>query len=355
MKKYGLIFMIFLLIPMTKVKAISTSATSAILMDQDSGRILYSENIHEVRSIASISKIMTGILAVESGKLDETVTVGDEILKAYGSGIYIKQGEKISLRDLVYGLMLRSGNDAAVTIATYVSGSVEEFVSLMNAKATELGMKHTTFNNPSGLDEEEGNYSCAYDMAILTSYAMKNKDYRTITGTEKHTVKTNKNTYVWHNKHKLLTQYKYTTGGKTGFTKKARRTLVTTATNKDLNLVVVTLNDGDDFNDHMNLFEYGFQNYENQTLLKKGNLSIKNEKYYKNQQLYIKNDVIYPVEKEEEDSLKIKYSLSKKRGNEEVVGQVKVYLGSEEVMKEPIYVKEKEKKKSEKKGWFHLW
>ena len=355
MKKYLLIFMIFLLIPMMNVKAISTSATSAILMDQDSGRILYSENIHEVRSIASISKIMTGILAVESGKLDETVTVGDEILKAYGSGIYIKQGEKISLRDLVYGLMLRSGNDAAVTIATYVSGSVEEFVKLMNAKATELGMKHTTFNNPSGLDEDEGNYSCAYDMAILTSYAMKNKDYRTITGTEKHTVKTNKNTYVWHNKHKLLTQYKYATGGKTGFTKKARRTLVTTATNHDMNLVVVTLNDGDDFNDHMNLFEYGFQNYENQTLLKKGNLSIKNEKYYKNQQLYIKNDVIYPVEKEEEDSLKIKYSLNKQRGNEEVVGQVKVYLGSEEVMKEPIYVKEKEKKNSEKKGWFHLW
>ena len=355
MKKYLLIFMIFVLIPMMNVKAISTSATSAILMDQNNGRILYSENIHEVRSIASISKIMTGILAVESGKLDEMVTVGDEILKAYGSGIYIKQGEKISLRDLVYGLMLRSGNDAAVTIATYVSGSVEEFVKLMNAKATELGMKHTTFNNPSGLDEEEGNYSCAYDMAILTSYAMKNKDYRTITGTEKHTVKTNKNTYVWHNKHKLLTQYKYATGGKTGFTKKARRTLVTTATNHDMNLVVVTLNDGDDFNDHMNLFEYGFQNYENQILLKKGNLSIKNEKYYKNQQLYIKNDVIYPVEKEEEDSLKIKYSLSKKRGNEEVVGQVKVYLGSEEVIREPIYVKEKEKKNSEKKGWFHLW
>ena len=121
--------------------------------------------------------------------------------------------------------MLRSGNDAAVTIATYVSGSVEEFVSLMNAKATELGMKHTTFNNPSGLDEDEGNYSCAYDMAILTSYAMKNKDYRYGSLVRrKHTVKTNKNTYVWHNKHKLLTQYKYATGGKTGFTKKARRT-----------------------------------------------------------------------------------------------------------------------------------
>ena len=348
MKKYWLIFMIFLLIPMMNVKAISTSATSAVLMDQDSGRILYSENIHEVRSIASISKIMTGILAVESGKLDETVTVGDEILKAYGSGIYIKQGEKISLRDLVYGLMLRSGNDAAVTIATYVSGSVEEFVKLMNAKATELGMKHTTFNNPSGLDEEEGNYSCAYDMAILTSYAMKNKDYRTITGSKKHTVKTNKNTYVWHNKHKLLTQYKYATGGKTGFTKKARRTLVTTATNHDMNLVVVTLNDGDDFNDHKNLYEEAFSEYNSYTLLNKGEVRIIGENYYTDDELYLKNDFKYLLRENEEDILKLKYEVNKMRKYKsgDKVGVVKVYLGDKCIGEENIYVKKGNKKKS---------
>lgn len=264
MKKYLLIFMILVLIPMMNVKAISTSATSAILMDQDSGRILYSENIHEVRSIASISKIMTGILAVESGKLDETVTVGDEILKAYGSGIYIKQGEKISLRDLVYGLMLRSGNDAALAIADYVGGSVDKFVALMNEKAKEIGMKNTTFHNPSGLDEEEevGNYSTAYDMAILMSYAMKNEDFKKIVGTKKYTLKTNKNHYIWYNKNKLLQTYQYATGGKTGFTKKARRTLVSTATKGNVNLIAVTLNDGNDFQDHENLHEYGFDNFQ---------------------------------------------------------------------------------------------
>ena len=271
MKKLGILLLTIIFLLPSSVQAIGTSATASILMDMDSKRIIYENNIHEVRSVASISKIMTATLAVESGKLDKQVKVNDVVLKAYGSGIYIKPGEKLTLRDLVYGLMLRSGNDAALMIADYVGGSVSKFVKMMNQKAVKIGMKNTTFHNPSGLDEEEevGNFSTAYDMAILTSYAMKNKDYRTITGTEKHTVKTNKNTYVWHNKHKLLTQYKYATGGKTGFTKKARRTLVTTATNHDMNLVVVTLNDGDDFNDHMNLFEYGFQNYENQTLLKK--------------------------------------------------------------------------------------
>ncbi len=356
MKKYIVFFMLLLVLPIIQVKAISTSATSAILMDQDSGRILYSEDIHNVRSIASISKIMTGILAVESGKLDKTVKVGDEILKAYGSGIYIKIGEKIKLRDLVYGLMLRSGNDAAVAIATFVSGSVEEFVKEMNNKAAEIGMKHTTFNNPSGLDEDKGNYSCAYDMALLTSYAMNNEEYSKIVGTKIHTVKTNKNTYVWHNKHKLLNNYEYTTGGKTGYTQIAKRTLVTTATKNNLNLVVVTLNDGNDFTDHVNLFEYGFENYENKLILKKGNLDIKDEKYYKNYDLYIKNDIRYPITKNEKKLLKIKYSLQKKYNNKNnIVGNVILYLDDEEVLRENIFIKEKKEEKKEKKGWFNLW
>lgn len=355
MKKYVLFAILLLIVPSFQVHAVSTSATSAILMEQDSHRILYSTNIHKVRSIASISKIMTGILAVESGKMDDTITIGDEVLKAYGSGIYVKPGEKITLRDLVYGLMLRSGNDAAVAIATHVSGNVENFVVLMNEKATELGMKHTTFRNPSGLDEEDGgNLSTAYDMAVLTSYAMQNKEYQKIVGTKKHVVKTNKNTYVWHNKNKLLSMYKYTTGGKTGFTKIARRTLVTTASKNNLDLVAVTLNDGNDFQDHIDLFDYGFESYQNKTLLKKGVINVPKESYYKNKTLYIKNNVTYPITSGEEDSLEMKYSLYKKRNNDSLVGYVKVYLGKEEVMKEPIFVKEKETKKKSK-GWFHLW
>ena len=152
--------------------------------------------------------------------------------------------------------MLRSGNDAALTIASYVGGNVDEFVKKMNEKAQEIGMKNTVFNNPSGLDQEKGNYSTAYDMAILTSYAMKNETYRKIVSTKSYKVKTNMNFYSWINKNKLLHTHKYSTGGKTGFTEIARRTLVTTASKDGVNLVAVTLNDGNDFNDHKNMFEY---------------------------------------------------------------------------------------------------
>lgn len=356
MKKLGIICLgLFLLFPYS-VQAISTSATSSILMDMDSGRIIYENNSHEVRSVASISKIMTAILAIESKKLDKTVKVSDVVLEAYGSGIYIKPGEKLTLQDLVYGLMLRSGNDAALMIAEYVSGSVPKFVEKMNQKAQEIGMKQTTFHNPSGLDEEDevGNFSTAYDMAILTSYAMKNKTYQKIVGTKKYTLKTNKNTYVWYNKNKLLTNYENTTGGKTGFTKKARRTLVSTASKDQLNFVVVTLNDGSDFQDHENLHEYGFTYYKKYRLLKKGTVKIGDEKYYKNETLYIKNDIDYPLREDEKQNVRLSFQLNKKKQLKDggKVGEVHVKVGDETVLKEPIYVK---KAKSKKKGFLGLW
>ena len=356
MKKLGIICLgLFLLFPYS-VQAISTSATSSILVDMDSGRIIYENNSHEVRSVASISKIMTAILAIESKKLDKTVKVSDVVLEAYGSGIYIKPGEKLTLQDLVYGLMLRSGNDAALMIAEYVSGSVPKFVEKMNQKAQEIGMKQTTFHNPSGLDEEDevGNFSTAYDMAILTSYAMKNKTNQKIVGTKKYTLKTNKNTYVWYNKNKLLTNYENTTGGKTGFTKKARRTLVSTASKDQLNFVVVTLNDGNDFQDHENLHEYGFTYYKKYRLLKKGTVKIEDEKYYKNETLYIKNDIDYPLREDEKQSVRLSFQLNKKKQLKDggKVGEVHVKVGDEMVLKEPIYVK---KAKSKKKGFLGLW
>ena len=344
MKK--ILLLLLLIIPM-QIKAIDTSATSAILMDTDNNRILYSKNIHKPRLIASITKIMTATLAVESGKLDDVVTVDDTIKKAYGSGIYIKEGEKLTLKDLLYGLMLRSGNDAALMIAKYVGGSVENFVDMMNNKATEIGMKHTEFNNPSGLDEEKGNYSTAYDMAILTSYAMRLKEYKNIVKTKKYTLKTNKNSYVWYNKHKLLKRYKYTTGGKTGFTKKAKRTLVTTASKNGVNLVVVTLNDGNDFQDHMNLFEYGFNNFQNYSILKKGNINIYHEKYYQNYQLYVKNNYNYILSKEENSSIVLKYELVKhsKISKNKSIGKVIVKIGDKEIHTEKIYAKRKKNTK----------
>ena len=361
-KKLLILIFIVCLFPI-QVKAIGDSATSSILMDTDSNRILYSKNMHQVRSVASISKIMTAIVAIESGKLDKTVTINDSVLKAYGSGIYIKVGEKLTLKDLLYGLMLRSGNDAALAIADYVGGSKEKFVKMMNEKALEIGMKNSTFHNPSGLDEEQevGNFSTAYDMAILTSYAMQNKTFKEIAGTKKYVLKTNKNTYVWHNKNKLLNSYEYTTGGKTGFTKKARRTLVSTASKKNTNLVVVTLNDGNDFQDHENLHEYGFQNYQTYLLLKKGTITVKDDQYYKNDELYLKKNLAVALAEEEIESIQIKYVLEKVRKAKtgDVVGSVKVVIDDQILTEQEIYFKEKNILKQKKNGFLewirNLW
>lgn len=356
MKKIIIISIMLLLVPLN-IKAIETSATSAILVDTDSGRILYSKDIHNKRSVASISKIMTAIIALESGKKDDIVKIGDEITDAYGSGIYIKQNEHLKLEDLIYGLMLRSGNDAALAIAKYVGGSVDNFVVMMNEKAQELGMKNTTFNNPSGLDEEKGNYSTAYDMSLLISYAIKNEDFKKIVGTKKYKLETDMNVYSWTNKNKLLFSYKYTTGGKTGFTQIARRTLVTTASKENLNLAVVTLNDGNDFIDHKNLFEYGFNTYSKYQILTKGTIEIPDEKYYLDKEIYIENNFEYPLLESELENIMLKYLIEKKETNGNI-GKIEVYMGDEVIHTENLYVKEKEIKKKtiiEKiKEWFKI-
>lgn len=344
------IFILILLIIPMNVCAIETSARSAILMDTDTNRILYSKNIDEQRSVASISKIMTAVLAIESGKLDDIVTIGDEIDNSYGSGVYIEKGEEISLRDLVYGLMLRSGNDASYAIANYVAG--DKFVELMNKKAQEIGMKNTVFNNPNGLDEEAGNYSTAYDMALLTSYATKLEEYQEIVGTKQHIVKTNKKTYLWINKNKLLFTYEYITGGKTGFTQKARRTLVTTASKDDLNLVVVTLNDGNDFVDHKNLFEYGFNNYYKQQLLSEGLLSIHDSLYYGKYKLSIDND--YSCVLHNNDKVYLNFELAE-QPVEGKTGVVKIVVNNETIHTEDIYAEKIIKKKKSIFERFKLW
>ena len=343
MKK--LIIFLLILIPFN-VKAFGSNAKSAILMDMDSGRILYGKDINYTQSVASISKIMTAISVIEKVDINKEITVGDEVLKSYGSGIYVKKGEKLKIKDLLYGLMMRSGNDAALVLAHNTSGSVLKFVDLMNKNALKIGMKNTTFKNPSGLDQEDGgNISSAYDMALLMSYAMKNKDFRKIVSRKSYTLKTNMNVYKWTNKHKLLYSYKYMTGGKTGFTKIAKRTLVSTASKNGLNLVVVTINDGSDFKDHVSLFDEAFDKYNNYILLKKGEIIIPGEDYYK-KSFYIKNNVSYPVSSDEKGILKMKYELKKLRKykNNSKVGVVKVYLGDEVIDKENIYLRIKNDK-----------
>ena len=283
---------------------------------------------------------MTCILAIESGKLNETVTVTDIIKKSYGSGIYIEVGEKITLRDLLYGLMLRSGNDAALQVAEYVSGDINKFINLMNNKAKEIGMSHTKFVNPSGLDNtDRGNYSTALDMALLTKYAMQNEEYRKIVKAKKYTVKTNKKTYIWKNKNKLLNE-EYITGGKTGYTEKAKRTLVSTATSDNMNLIVVTIRDSDDWNTHKELYHYAFNNYLSYRVLKKNTFKIVGEKYYKGD-FYIKEDVYLTLKKEDLGNLIGKIVLEKKNNyqNNDKVGEYQIYLDTLLLKKIPIYIK----------------
>ena len=301
MKKILVVF-ISILILMPEVKSSTTSASSYILMDQNTGRVLLSKDKDSQRLIASITKIMTCILALESGKSEDVVIVDDNATSAYGSGIYIEAGEEIKLKDLLYGLMLRSGNDAASMIAAYVSGSVEEFVKLMNNKAKELGMKNTIFYTPSGLPTPHGNLSSVYDMAILTKYAMQNKEYREIVSTKKYKTSTNKKTYIWHNKNKLL-KYDYITGGKTGYTEESGRTLVSTANIDNMNLIVVTIRDSDDWNTHLELYNYAKDNYISYKVLNKNKFNLIGDTYYKGNTFYIKNDVYIPLLKSEKKSL----------------------------------------------------
>lgn len=337
MKKIFIIITIFLILPFNAL-ALSVPSNNAILMDEDSGRILYSRNIDEKHLIASTTKIMTAVLAIESGKLDEMVTINDSVLKSHGSGIYVSVGEKISLRNLVYGLLLRSGNDAALAIEDYLGGH-DKFVKNMNKKAAEIGMNNTIFNNAHGLDDdEEGNYSTARDMALLMKYANNLYDFRIIDSTKSIMVETDIKTYSWTNKNKLLFKYKYATGGKTGYTVKAKRTLVTSASKNDINLIVVTFNDPNDFDTHEKLYEYGFSNYKNYLIINKDKVKIKSDKY-KNK-LYVKNNYYYLMTNNERDNININVVIYNKMDSEtNEVGYLDVYYKNENIHKEPIYVK----------------
>ena len=268
MKKFLLIIIISTIFYPFTVLATDTSKSS-IVMDIDSNRVLYEKNANEKRLIASTTKIMTALLALESNKMDNLVEAKEEILKMYGTSIYLSLHEKMKLRDLVYGLMLRSGNDAANVIAKNIGGDIPHFVEMMNKKAKDIGMNDSVFSNATGLDEEDaGNRSSAYDMALLMSYCSQNPIFNDIV--MKQTYKREDGGGTWHNKNRLLEEYEYCVGGKTGFTKKARRTLVTRAIKNDVSLVIVTLNCGNDFEFHKAKYEECFGKYQNMLVLPKG-------------------------------------------------------------------------------------
>lgn len=259
LRKFTGILLSLALIFAVKIPAqaeLAVSAKAAILMHADSGRVLYEKNADEHMLIASTTKIMTAIVVLEHCELDDLVEVDSRSAGIEGSSMYLKAGESYTVEDLLYGLLLVSGNDAASALALHVADSMEEFAELMNAKAAELGMTESSFKNAHGLDEE-GHYSTARDMAKLAAYCMGNEDFARIAGTVSHTV--GEQTLVNHNR--LLREYDGCLGLKTGYTMAAGRTLVTCAERDGARYVCVTLNDPDDWDDHKALYDWAFANY----------------------------------------------------------------------------------------------
>lgn len=249
----------------------SVSAYSAILYLPDSGEILYQKRIDEKLPIASITKIMTALIAFEEASSNDKEVKFTPQMQAEGSSMYIKNGEILKLSELAKGMMMVSGNDAANAIAITIGGSQEGFAKLMNERAKQLGMKNTSFVTPSGLDDEN-HYSTAYDMAILTAYAMENEQFKNTVSQKSINisyVSPENKTQLCTNHNRLLSTYDGCIGVKTGFTKSAGRTLVSCAERNGIRLIAVTLNDGDDWNDHEKLYDYGFETVRTQMLCKK--------------------------------------------------------------------------------------
>jgi serine-type D-Ala-D-Ala carboxypeptidase (penicillin-binding protein 5/6) len=257
-------------------------AKGAILMDASSGRVLYDHNANTKLPMASTTKIMTAILAIESGRLDEEVKVSNKSAITEGSSVYLRPNQKIKLECLVYGLMLRSGNDCAVAIAEHLAGSVEKFAEQMNDKAKEIGAVNSNFENPHGL-HSKNHYTTAYDLALITRYGLSMPKFKEIFSAKSKVI-------PWEqdeqrkllNKNKTLWEYNGGDGGKTGFTKAAGRCLVTTSTRNDFQVIAVVLDCPDWFNTCYRLMDYGYDTYRK--------VNILNEQQYV-KDIFIKNGV----------------------------------------------------------------
>ena len=242
-------------------QALSLSAQSAVLIDARDGRVLYEKDADTPRPMASTTKIMTAVVALESCDVNEIIEIADEAVGVEGSSIYLQKGERMTLLELLYALLLQSANDAAVAIAVGVGGSVGNFADMMNEKATSLGLTSTHFENPNGLDAD-GHVTTAHELALLTAYALKNPTFAEIVATYKRKISGPDGTVrlvVNHNK--LLNMYDGCVGVKTGFTKKSGRCLVSAACRESLTLVAVTLSAPDDWRDHTAMLNYGYENY----------------------------------------------------------------------------------------------
>lgn len=325
MKKLFLLSVAFLLFsfPLQKEAAhADTVSASEIVMDITSERILHKHNENAVLPMASTTKILTAIIIIEDCDLNDVAEVPSEATKAEGSSVYLKEGEHISVIELLYGLMLRSGNDCAVTLAVFHSGSIEKFAETMNERAKLYGASNSHFTNPHGLPDEN-HRSTAYDLAKITAHAMQNETFRKIVGTQYYRQRN------WKNKNKMLVEYEGATGVKTGYTVKAGRCLVSSACRNDMHLVCVVLNSPDMFARSKELLNRSFAEYTPRKIASAQTIySLKTDVPGKNCEARLKEDVYYPLT--ERENVKSKVILPQKAylpvKKDEKIGKIEFYL-----------------------------
>lgn len=351
-----LFFCQWLIAPMNSVSAKShppsISAESAALIDVQSGRILYAKQGDKKMRIASLTKTMTAIVAIESGKLNDVVQIPNEAVGVEGSSIYLKKGERLTLEELLYGLMLRSGNDAAVAIANHIGGSVPGFVYMMNEKAAMIGMTHTNFNNPHGLDDSNMHYSTATDMVKLSAYALRNPTFKKIVSTKVKNISWEGEDWDrrLQNKNKMLYLYKGADGVKTGYTKLAKRCLASSATRDGRQLAVITLNAPDDWNDSSELMDWGFEQFQTVKIVGKGEAIDSDDEILQPEDsdeelsFVTQNDFQYPLQEDEVRHISSKVQLLSSKVDESMIGEhvgyLQIYLDKKLIGKVPLTVQE---------------
>lgn len=341
----------FLITMTTNVKAYdkpSINAESGILMDLNTGQILYEKNINEKLAPASTTKILTALITLEKCKLDEKVVIGKNPPFEDGSKIYLIEGEEITVKDLLYAMMLESANDAALALAEHISGSKDEFAKLMNKKAAELGAKDSNFVNPNGLYDEK-HYTTAYDLAIIGKKAMENATFREIVSTEYYEIKpTNKQpqTRYMYNINRMIRGNKYRYEGidgiKTGYTTKSKNTIVASASRGNQKLIAVQLKSTNDlYEDTIKLLDYGFNEYRSEKIIDSSSVysNIKIKGTNKSISLYPKNDFNISVPANETPKFSTNITLNKsfdkiKKGDE--IGFLQLTIENGEVFKIPL-------------------
>ncbi|NLW45943.1 MAG: D-alanyl-D-alanine carboxypeptidase [Firmicutes bacterium] len=320
------------------------AAYSAVLMDVVTGKVLLAKNGAERRAPASTTKIITALVAMERGEMNQVITASENASKVDGSSIWLAPGEKHTLEELLYGVLLNSGNDASVAIAEGLAGSEKEFAAWMNEKAKAIGAKDSCFINCNGLPDT-GHFSTAYDLALITRYALHNPVFSKIVKTKKKAIEWPGRDYnrLMVNHNKLLWRYEFADGVKTGYTRQAGRCLVASATKNGQRLIAVVLNSKRIYEDSKLLFEYGFNNYQLLTVIqseqKIGSIQV-DEGVNKKVSLLSHRPVTLVIPKGQLDQVKINIevpsSIPAPVERLQQVGEVEVKIGSKLIEKVPV-------------------